>query len=160
MNIIVDFNDETQTLTTEQQILVENIVKKTAEVEKLEGDIEVSITIVDEKRIQEINKEYRDKDQPTDVISFALNEQSEGELNVVLDPDMPDMPNILGDIVISVLHVQKQAAEYSHSFERELGFLTVHGMLHLIGYDHMTEAEEKEMFSRQEDILTAYGLTR
>jgi probable rRNA maturation factor len=157
MNVIVDFNDETETLTTEHQMLVEDIVKKTAEVEKLIGDIEVSITIVDEKRIQEINKEYRDKDQPTDVISFALNEQSEDELKVVLHPEMP---NILGDIIISASHVHKQAEEYSHSFERELGFLTVHGMLHLLGYDHMTEAEEKEMFSRQEDILTAYGLTR
>ncbi|WP_332690919.1 rRNA maturation RNase YbeY [Halalkalibacter lacteus] len=157
MNVIVDFNDETETLTSEHQLLVEKIVKKTAEVERLEGDIEVSITIVDEKRIQEINKEYRNKDQPTDVISFALNEQSEDELDVVLDPDMP---NILGDIIISASHVQMQAEEYLHSFERELGFLTVHGMLHLLGYDHMTEAEEKEMFSRQEDILTAYGLTR
>ncbi|MCL7747244.1 rRNA maturation RNase YbeY [Halalkalibacter alkaliphilus] len=157
MNITVDFNDETNSITKDQHELIESVILKTAEVEGLKGEIEVSVTIVDEKRIQEINREYRDKDQPTDVISFALNEQDEDEPEVVY---AEDMPNILGDIIISFVHIQRQAEEYGHSFERELGFLTVHGMLHLLGYDHMTDADEKEMFSRQEDILTAYGLTR
>ncbi|GAE33399.1 rRNA maturation RNase YbeY [Halalkalibacter akibai] len=157
MNVTVDFNDETSVLTEKHHVLVEEVIVKTAEAEGLSGEVEVSVTIVDEKRIQEINREYRDKDQPTDVISFALNEQGEGELHLVEDLNMP---NILGDIIISAAHIQSQAEEYGHSFERELGFLAVHGMLHLLGYDHMTEAEEKEMFSRQEDILAAYGLTR
>ncbi|MDT8861784.1 rRNA maturation RNase YbeY [Alkalihalobacillus sp. MEB130] len=157
MNVIVDFNDETNSITEEQQKLIESVILKTAELEQLTGDIEVSVSVVDEQRIQEINKEYRDKDQPTDVISFALNEQEEDEPEFVYSEDMP---NILGDIIISSPHITRQAMEYGHSFERELGFLTVHGMLHLLGYDHMTEADEKEMFSRQEDILAAYGLTR
>jgi probable rRNA maturation factor len=157
MIVTVDFNDETNALTKEQQALVEKVIKKTAEVEGLTGEVEVSVTIVDVKRIQEINREYRNKDQPTDVISFALNEQGDGELDLI---DDPDMPNVLGDIIISFAHIKAQAEEYGHSFERELGFLTVHGMLHLLGYDHITEAKEKEMFSRQEDILAAYGLTR
>lgn len=157
MNVTVDFTDETNALTEEHEKLVCGVVKKTAESEGLTGEIEVSVTIVDEKRIQEINLEYRDKNEPTDVISFALNEQGEDELDVIPEPDMP---NILGDIVISLAHINMQSEEYEHSFERELGFLTVHGMLHLLGYDHMTEAEEKEMFSRQEDILSNYGLTR
>ncbi len=156
MNLTVDLNDETGKINEKQKILVEEIIHKTATMEGLTGEIEVSVTFVDEKRIQEINHEYRNKNQPTDVISFALNEEGEGELAI----DVPGMPNMLGDIVISVAHIEAQASEYSHSFERELGFLTVHGMLHLLGYDHMTEAEEKEMFSRQEDILTTYGLTR
>ena len=156
MNVTVDFNDETGMVKEKQRELAEGIITKTAEAEGLTGEVEVSVTFVNEKRIQEINHQYRHKNQPTDVITFALNEQGEDELDVV----GPGMPNILGDIIISVGHIEAQAKEYGHSFERELGFLTVHGMLHLLGYDHMTEAEEKEMFSRQEDILTAYGLTR
>ncbi|NEU32366.1 rRNA maturation RNase YbeY [bacterium LRH843] len=154
MNVTVDFNDETGKVNEKHTELVTNIITKTAEVEGLTGEIEVSLTFVDEKTIQEINHEYRGKNQPTDVISFALNE-GEDEFE-----KLPGMPNMLGDIIISVAHIEAQAEEYGHSFERELGFLTVHGMLHLLGYDHETEAEEKEMFSRQEDILTAYGLTR
>ncbi|GAE26978.1 hypothetical protein JCM9140_3088 [Halalkalibacter wakoensis JCM 9140] len=157
MNVIVDFTDETESITKLQQDLVEKIILKTLEIEQLSGELEVSVTVVNEQRIQEINKEYRDKDQPTDVISFALNEQGEEEPEFT---KLEGMPNILGDIIISSAHIKRQAEEYGHSFERELGFLTVHGVLHLLGYDHMTEADEKEMFSKQEDILAAYGLTR
>lgn len=156
MSVIIDLVDETETLNKEQQDLVKQLIEKTAELEQLEGDIEVSVTFVTEEQIQEINAEYRNKNQPTDVISFALNDQVEGEVDVVGE----GMPNMLGDIIISVPHIKRQAEEYEHTFERELGFLTVHGMLHLLGYDHNTEAEEKEMFSRQENILMQYGLTR
>ncbi|PAM93050.1 rRNA maturation RNase YbeY, partial [Flavobacterium sp. IR1] len=99
---------------------------------------------------------YRGKDMPTDVISFALNDEVEDEADMIME----GMPNALGDIIISVAHISRQAEEYGHSFERELGFLVVHGFLHLLGYDHMTEQDEKAMFSRQEEILSAYGLTR
>ncbi|MCM3761501.1 rRNA maturation RNase YbeY [Alkalihalobacillus oceani] len=156
MKLTVDINDETATITEVQQNLVKELLAKTAELEKVEGETEVSVTFVSLDRIQEINRDYRGKDQPTDVISFALNEQDEEELDVVAE----GLPNVLGDIIISVSHIRSQAEEYGHSFERELGFLTVHGMLHLLGYDHLNEDEEKEMFSRQEDILSAYGLSR
>ncbi|MCM3712834.1 rRNA maturation RNase YbeY [Alkalihalobacillus oceani] len=156
MKLTVDMNDETSTITEAQQSLVRELLKKTAELEKLEGETEVSVTFVSLERIQEINRDYRGKDLPTDVISFALNDQDEEELEVVAE----GLPNVLGDIIISVSHIRSQAEEYGHSFERELGFLTVHGMLHLLGYDHLTEEEEKDMFSRQEDILSAYGLSR
>lgn len=156
MKLTVDINDETTMITEPQQNLVKDLLMKTAELEKLEGETEVSVTFVSLERIQEINRDYRGKDQPTDVISFALNEQDEEELDVVAE----GLPNVLGDIIISVSHIRSQAEEYGHSFERELGFLTVHGMLHLLGYDHLNEDEEKEMFSRQEDILSAYGLSR
>ncbi|MBP3951295.1 rRNA maturation RNase YbeY [Bacillus suaedae] len=155
MNVTVDLNDETDMINEHHQKLVNDVVNKTLEFEQVKGEIEVSVTFVSEERIQALNAEYRGKDQPTDVISFALNDEVEGEL-VILD----DVPNMLGDIIISVSHIKQQAEEYGHSFERELGFLTVHGMLHLLGYDHMTDAEEKDMFSRQENILADYGLTR
>ncbi|MDV2683124.1 rRNA maturation RNase YbeY [Alkalihalophilus lindianensis] len=156
MNLTIDLHDETGTLTSEQENLITNLITSAADYEKLEGEIELSITFVDEKRIQEINKEYREKDAPTDVISFALNDEVDGEMDLVME----GMPNALGDIIISVAHISRQAEEYGHSFDRELGFLAVHGFLHLLGYDHMSEEDEKAMFSRQEEILSAYGLTR
>ena len=97
----------------------------------------------------------------SDVISFALEDEGEGELAVIFDEDEDfDLPRNLGDIMISVERAKEQAEEYGHSFDRELGFLAVHGFLHLNGYDHMTPEDEKEMFTLQEDILTAYGLKR
>jgi probable rRNA maturation factor len=156
MNLTIDLHDETGTLTSEQENLITNLIKSAADYEKLEGEIELSITFVEEKRIQEMNKEYREKDAPTDVISFALNDEVDGEVELVME----GMPNALGDIIISVDHISRQAEEYGHSFDRELGFLAVHGFLHLLGYDHMSEEDEKAMFSRQEEILSAYGLTR
>ncbi|WP_368504802.1 rRNA maturation RNase YbeY [Alkalihalophilus sp. As8PL] len=156
MNLTIDLHDETGTLTSEQENLITKLITSAADYEKLEGEIELSISFVDEKRIQEINKEYREKDAPTDVISFALNDEVDGEMDLVME----GMPNALGDIIISVDHISRQAEEYGHSFDRELGFLAVHGFLHLLGYDHMSEEDEKAMFSRQEEILSAYGLTR
>ena len=110
---------------------------------------EVSVTFVSNERIQEINREYRDKDTPTDVISFAMEELGEGEMELI----GADMPRVLGDIIISIPKTKEQAEEYGHSFIRELGFLAVHGFLHLLGYDHMNEEEEKEMFTLQKEIL-------
>lgn len=114
-------------------------------------ELEFSVIIVDNKRIHEINKEYRGIDRPTDVISFAL-EDSEGiEL---------ENYRILGDIYISIDKVKEQAKEYGHSEKRELAFLTVHGFLHLLGYDHMKPEEEKIMFKKQEEILENFGIAR
>ena len=117
---------------------------------------ELSVTFVDNERIQEINKEYRHKDMPTDVISFAMEELGEGEIALI----GVDMPRVLGDIIISIPKAKSQADEYGHTFMRELGFLAVHGFLHLLGYDHEVEEDEKVMFSRQKDLLDAYGLER
>ncbi|WP_026105125.1 rRNA maturation RNase YbeY [Halalkalibacterium ligniniphilum] len=156
MKLEIDMIDETGTLTESDEVLIRQILETAATVEGLDGELELSISFVDDQQIQEINREYRGKDAPTDVISFALNEMGEDELDII----DADTPNVLGDIIISIPRTHEQAEEYGHSFHRELGFLVVHGFLHLLGYDHMTEEEEKEMFSRQEDILTAYGLTR
>lgn len=121
---------------------------------------EVVITLVDDDAIQELNKHYRDKDRPTDVLSFAIQESEIDEPQIVYAEEdiVEDEP--LGDIVISVPAAFRQADEYGHSVEREIAFLSVHGFLHLIGYDHMEEAEEKEMFGRQEEILASIGLVR
>ncbi|MBM0064316.1 rRNA maturation RNase YbeY [Alkalicoccobacillus gibsonii] len=155
MTILVETMDETNTLTSKQLDLIQDIITHASKVQELDGDYEVSVSFVDDEEIRELNNEHRGKDQGTDVLSFALNE---GEDEVVAP--ISGMPNLLGDIIVSVPRISLQAEDYGHSFERELGFLVVHGFLHLLGYDHLTEQEEKEMFGRQEEILTSYGLVR
>lgn len=117
---------------------------------------ECSLSFVDIEEIHSINKEYRGIDRPTDVISFALNDEVEDELEIIGG----DETNYIGDIIICVDIAKDQAKEYNHSLNRELGFLTVHGFLHLLGYDHMSEEDERVMFSKQESILNEYGLSR
>jgi probable rRNA maturation factor len=156
MTLLIDFIDETEKLSEEETSLVQNILNFAAKQEEVEDDSEVSVTFVTNERIQEINREYRHKDQPTDVISFALEELGEDEVEIVGG----QIPRVLGDIIISIDRAKEQAEEYNHSFSRELGFLALHGFLHLLGYDHMEEMEEKKMFQRQKDILNEYGLKR
>lgn len=122
-------------------------MKATLKSENWEGRAEVSVTVVDDDRIKELNSAHRGIDSPTDVLSFPLN-------------DGDDIGEELGDIVISIERADYQAKEYGHSLDRELAFLTVHSTLHLLGYDHMTEEEEKDMFGRQEKILNSMGLSR
>ncbi len=156
MSLVIDFIDETNEVSEEQQKELEQLLEAAAIYENLQEGAEVSVTFVDNDRIQEINHQYRHKNQPTDVISFALEEMGEDEMQIIGD----EMPRVLGDIVISIPKAHEQAEEYNHSFMRELGFLTVHGFLHLLGYDHETSEDEKEMFTRQKDILEQYGLSR
>lgn len=156
MTLLIDFIDETEKLSEEETSLVQNILNFAAKKEEVEDDSEVSVTFVTNARIQEINREYRHKDQPTDVISFALEELGEDEVEIVGG----QIPRVLGDIIISLDRAKEQAEEYNHSFSRELGFLALHGFLHLLGYDHMEETDEKKMFQRQKDILDEYGLKR
>jgi len=152
----IDFHDQTRSVPTDDIDLLQRLIIFTAEREGVSREAEVSINFVDNKEIQELNRNYRQQDKTTDVISFALQESVEGELDIVGE----DIPLVLGDIVISVDKAKEQAVEYNHSLERELGFLTVHGFLHLLGYDHMTEEDEKKMFQKQEAILEEFGLER
>ncbi|CAG9608119.1 rRNA maturation RNase YbeY [Pseudoneobacillus rhizosphaerae] len=156
MTLVIDSNDETNSLNDNELIQIENILAFASKKQNVEQGSEISITFVTNESIQEINREYRQKDYPTDVISFAMEELGEGEVEVV----GVDMPRILGDIIISIPKAKEQAEEYGHSFMRELSFLAVHGFLHLLGYDHETEEDEKEMFSLQREILDDYGLKR
>lgn len=156
MNLEIDFIDETEKVAEADQAKVEELLILAAQNQKLSGDIELSVTFVDNARIQEINKEYRNKDQATDVISFAMEELGEGETELI----GADMPRMLGDIIISIDRAKEQAEEYGHSYMRELGFLAVHGFLHLLGYDHLTKEEEEVMFTLQKEILDEFGLQR
>ncbi|MGO3732910.1 MAG: rRNA maturation RNase YbeY [Vagococcus sp.] len=152
--------DKTTSITNSQLDLVESIIEfaSTQPELNLELDTEMSVTFVNNEEIHQINKEYREKDAPTDVISFALEDEGIDELPIEFG-DM-DIPRNIGDIIVSVEKIMEQANEYSHSFERELGFLVIHGFLHLNGYDHMNEKDEKVMFDLQRKILDAYGLER
>lgn len=151
----IDFSDHTELVKDEWYEQIEKLLNFAKQEEQINEDAELSITFVDKSEIQEINKMYRDKDKVTDVISFALEEDEPD-----IDMSEFDIPRVLGDIIICTDVAQEQSESYGHSFERELGFLALHAFLHLLGYDHMNEEDEKEMFGRQDAILNAYGLTR
>jgi len=128
---------------------LDSVIKRVWEHEKVKNAV-CSIIFVGNEEIKKINKEQRGIDKVTDVISFALE-----------DGEIPfEEFRILGDIYISIPRMQEQAKEYGHSEKRELSFLVVHGLLHLLGYDHMTKEEEEVMFSLQEEILKNEGITR
>lgn len=153
IEIIDDFN----LIEDENKNLVVSLLETAAQCENIDVlKTEMSVSFVDIEEIHKINKEYRGIDRPTDVISFALNDEVEGEISIIGG----DETNYIGDIIICVDIAKEQSQAYNHSFERELGFLAVHGFLHLLGYDHQTEEEEKEMFSKQEIILEKFGLRR
>ncbi|QKS70861.1 rRNA maturation RNase YbeY [Paenalkalicoccus suaedae] len=153
MTYTIDLVDETNTLTEKQLELVTNVVHTAFEMEEQPDESEVSITFVSNERIHELNRDYRNIDRPTDVLSFALNEGEE-------DIQHEDLPNMLGDIIISIDKTRDQATEYEHSFERELSFLAVHGFLHLLGYLHDTKEDEDKMTARQEEVLEQHGLKK
>ena len=149
--------------TKMNEIVVNNLTdEKLKEIDELEklgnyiakymnlDNVCLSVIIVDNERIHEINKTYRNVDRETDVISFALEDGENIEFPI----------RNLGDIYISIDKAKEQAKEYGHSLRREICFLLTHGFLHLLGYDHMKEDDEKVMFSLQEEILNSYGVTR
>ena len=144
--MVIDFlNQGPKEFDSYEELFNEYYVKIFDEL-KLKGEYITDVTIVDNKTIHKINREYRNVDRPTDVISFAfLDEKSERELK--------GGPINLGQIIISFEKAEEQAKEYEHSLDREMVFLFVHGMLHLLGFDHMNEADEKKMFALQDKIL-------
>ncbi len=143
------FNETNEDLDIELKELKE-LLENVARDEKLDN-IVFNVIIIDNERIKEINKKYRNIDRETDVISFALEDDKTMKLDDI---------RLLGDIYISIDKVKSQAEEYGHSFKRELSFLAVHGFLHLLGYDHMTKEDEEVMFSKQEEVLSRYGIER
>lgn len=128
-----------------------------AKLHDLTDDIEVGITIVDDERIHEINREYRNVDRPTDVISFALDDDLEDSD----EPELIDGPaeHLLGDIIISVETASRQGEEFGHGLEREIVYLAVHGLLHLLGYDHMVEEDKVVMRAKEEEALRVINLS-
>ena len=117
----------------------------------------ISITLTVPEEIQKINKQYRNIDKPTDVLSFPMFQKEELEKLMQSDYHVED---VLGDIIISIPKVEEQAAEYGHSFERELAYMTVHGFYHLMGYDHISDNEKKEMRKKEDEILNKLHITR
>ncbi|CAH0415815.1 rRNA maturation RNase YbeY [Periweissella fabaria] len=154
--------DNTQEHVSEaHQKLVNDVLMFAGDYLKLPADTEMSVTFMNNAEIQKYNFEYRGVDKPTDVISFAIEEDDEDEFALIMDEEMSaDLGHNIGDILISMDKVAEQAEFLGHSFERELGFLAVHGFLHLNGYDHMEADEEHEMFTLQKEILDAFGLAR
>lgn len=129
---------------------IKSVLKYALKIEKVKN-ANFNVIFVDNDYIHKLNKEYRNVDRPTDVISFALEDNKEEELSNV---------RMLGDIYISIDKAREQALEYGHSLRRELSFLSVHGILHLLGYDHMKKEDEKVMFAKQEEILNAKKIER
>lgn len=135
--------------------MVRRAVKGALTYEGFNNDCEVSVTFTDNEGIRELNREYREKDAPTDVLSFPMYDIRGGE-----SPE-EGHPAELGDIVISLERAKEQAEEFGHSFKREVSFLTVHSTLHLLGYDHeLSEEDEKDMFRRQKEIMTKLKIER
>lgn len=155
MTLLIDNRTDFE-ITEEFEKLFNDVVKESLRYEEFDPECEVSLSIVSNDEIQEINKQFREIDAPTDVLSFPLLTFEEGE-----QADVNENNEImLGDIIISIDKAKAQAEEYGHGLKRELAFLTAHSMLHLMGYDHMEEEEQKEMFKKQDDILNNLGITR
>ena len=145
----IEIINETKEQIPELETLLD-LLNFAAQKQQVENII-FNVIIVDNNYIHQLNKEYRGVDRPTDVISFALEDNGSMET---------EFGRVLGDIYISIDKAREQAKEYGHSVERELSFLSIHGFLHLLGYDHMNPEEEKEMFEIQELILNEYGIKR
>ena len=146
--------------------LFEEVALAVLDFEGCPYETQVSLLLTDNDGIQVINKETRDIDAPTDVLSFPnVDYETEGNFEHLedygldcFDPDSGEL--ILGDIIINVNRVEEQSKEYGHSIRREFAFLIAHSMFHLCGYDHMNEQDEKIMFSKQEEVLNSLGITR
>ena len=161
MAVLIENLQEEILITDEIELLVQRVIELSLEQENFKIPCEVSITFVDNKRIQEINKVHRLIDKPTDVLSFPMLAFLNGEIvNTLGDFDKDTNLLLLGDIVLSMEMAKLQSQEFGHSFEREIAFLISHGVYHLLGYDHMDEKTEKEMLEKQEQVLKKIGLIR
>ena len=143
------------------------VAKEVLRSEGCDREVEISLTITNDEGIQELNREFREIDRPTDVLSFPnVSYEEPGDFSVMegeqeVDLLNPDTGNIMfGDIVVNEDRVRSQAQEYGHSTKREFAFLIAHSMLHLCGYDHMEEGEAKVMEKKQSDVLNTLGITR
>ena len=153
--IVYDGIDEKE----EYKEVIEKVLSQCFKEEKLEDSkLCVTVTLTTPKTIQEINKQYRNIDRATDVLSFPMFEKD--ELDKKIQENDFENEDILGDIVVSVDKVKEQAIEYGHSFERELSYMIVHGFYHLMGYDHIEENDKKIMREKEENILKELDITR
>ena len=143
----------------EYEKLIEKVIKQCYIEEKLQNtNLYIAITLTNPENIQKLNKEYRNIDKETDVLSFPMFEK--GEIEKIISQKELIVEDTLGDIVISVKRVEEQATEYGHSFERELSYMIVHGFYHLMGYDHIEEKDKLKMRPKEEKILQDLNITR
>ena len=155
VKVIISNEQHEVRIPTGVRLLVRRCCTAVLVLEEFDGSAEISVTFVDDDEIQKLNKEYRNIDRSTDVLSFPMGE------NGVYDVNQDTGAKILGDIVISIPHAIDQADRYGHSLQREIGFLTVHSMLHLLGYDHVNGGiESVRMREKEETVLTKLGLKR
>lgn len=159
-------NETSVTFPFSEEEVVKQVAEKVLDMENCPYEVQINVLLTDNEGIHKFNKEYRDIDRETDVLSFPnLDFEKEGVFEIAeedeadyFDPDTGEL--ILGDIIISVDKVQEQAESYGHSLRREFAFLVAHSMLHLCGYDHMEEEEAAVMESKQEAVLKALNITR
>jgi probable rRNA maturation factor len=155
IRVVITNSQKKVQIPTGLRMLVRRCCTAVLKMEGFEGAAEISVTFVDNEQIRELNAEYRNKDSATDVLSFPLGEDA------VYDTNMETGALLLGDIIISVPRAIEQAEMYGHSLRREIGFLTVHSMLHLLGYDHENEGiEAVRMREKEEQVLNKLGLKR
>ena len=159
MEMEINVQPENLSLPLKTKETVQSVLRRTADLLELGPDVEISVLLVDNETIRTLNRDYRDKDAATDVLSFPMEEELPDETA----PQIIGGPTerMLGDLVISVERAVEQAAEYGHAVERELAFLTVHGLLHLLGYDHVEGGlAEVHMREKEEQVLIKLGLPR
>ncbi len=165
MSLRLDCINEQEEIEVSAELikLLELLLAKAGASEGVESG-EVSLSFITDEEMSRLNQTYREIDKTTDVLSFAMQETTEDEMEIIYsaedEKDRKAMNEFLGDILISVPQALKQSEEYGHSLEREIGFLFIHGFLHLIGYDHQDETSERAMFAKQEQILQEAGLIR
>lgn len=152
IKVVITNKQKAVKIPTGIRMLVRRCCNAVLKLENFEGPAEISVTFTDNAGIRELNRQYRDKDIDTDVLSFPMGE------NGVWDVDMETGAKILGDIVISMEKARDQAERYGHSFQREVGYLTAHSMLHLLGYDHVDNLEKVRMREKEELIMEQLGL--
>lgn len=144
----------------DEEELIKMVVNTVLKEEKILKELEIYITLTNNDNIQKINAEHRNIDKPTDVLSFPMFEREEIPNLKTINNDEETKEMMLGDIIVSVEKVREQAEEYGHSFKRELAYLITHGMLHLLGYDHMIDEEKVVMRKREEEILEILDIKR
>lgn len=155
LRVIIDNQQNVMKIPTGVRMLVRRCCKAVLANENFTDNAEISVTFVDDETIHELNKKHRNIDKSTDVLSFPLGENGE------YDTNLDTGAKLLGDIIISIEHAYAQAEKYGHTLQREIGFLTVHSLLHLLGYDHENGGlEAVKMREKEEAVLTRVGLKR
>lgn len=157
VEINCDFGEYEEEITEELSKNIQRVCDEVLKSEGYSGNFEISLSFVDDEEIREINLEYRNIDKKTDVLSFPMYEKNDLEAGDFAN--MP-IPVLLGDVILSIPTAKEQADHYNHSLNREISFLICHSMLHLLGYDHMTEEEREEMEDKQKSIMNKLAIYR